>query len=329
MKKLIITLMFFGMLLMNIQVLAQRATNKIALQEFSQKKAIEFEVKKAEALEYAKQNNIPLIIETDETFMELMFLDGFDKPQYFITDNVNAAATISTNRVHPTGNNGFTLNGFGMTVHEWDARGVRLSHQEFSGRALQVDNPTYLHYHSTHVAGTLIAAGYDWRAKGMAPAASLRAFDWNSDEAEMADEAANENALVSNHSYGVARGWHYIENWSWHGTPSISEEEDYKFGFYDHIAEDWDQIAYDAPYYLIVKSAGNDRNEGPWNGDYPQDGPYDCIAHSGLSKNVLTVGAVEDIPNGYTQPSDVVMTDFSSWGPVDDGRIKPDIVANG
>jgi PKD repeat protein len=32
---------------------------------------------------------------------------------------------------------------------------------------------------------------------------------------------------------------------------------------------------------------------------------------------------------GYAAPSSVVMTSFSSWGPADDGRIKPDIVANG
>ncbi len=43
----------------------------------------------------------------------------------------------------------------------------------------------------------------------------------------------------------------------------------------------------------------------------------------------MTVGAVNDIPGGYTGPGDVVQTGFSSWGPADDGRIKPDIVANG
>ena len=78
-----------------------------------------------------------------------------------------------------------------------------------------------------------------------------------------------------------------------------------------------------------MKSAGNDRGDGPGTGTYPNDGPYDCISHAGVSKNILTVGAVADISGGYTQPSDVVMSSFSSWGPADDGRIKPDIVANG
>jgi PKD repeat protein len=77
-----------------------------------------------------------------------------------------------------------------------------------------------------------------------------------------------------------------------------------------------------------VKSAGNDRNEGTGN-SHPTDGPFDCIAHAAVAKNVLTVGAVHTILNGYTGPQDVLITDFSSFGPTDDGRIKPDIVTQG
>ena len=59
------------------------------------------------------------------------------------------------------------------------------------------------------------------------------------------------------------------------------------------------------------------------------DGPWDCISYHKIAKNVLTVGAVNDIGNGYENPSDVSISSFSSYGPADDGRIKPDIVANG
>ncbi|MBK6347631.1 MAG: S8 family serine peptidase [Bacteroidales bacterium] len=41
------------------------------------------------------------------------------------------------------------------------------------------------------------------------------------------------------------------------------------------------------------------------------------------------MGAVADIPAGYSSPSDVVLAGFSDTGPADDGRIKPDLVANG
>jgi hypothetical protein len=53
---------------------------------------------------------------------------------------------------------------------------------------------------------------------------------------------------------------------------------------------------------------------------HPSDGPYTCIGQIGSSKNVITVGAVDDHGG---------MTSFSSYGPTKDGRIKPDIVANG
>ena len=37
--------------------------------------------------------------------------------------------------------------------------------------------------------------------------------------------------------------------------------------------------------------------------------------------------AVEDA-DPYTS-ANVLMSDFSAWGPTDDGRVKPDVVANG
>ena len=304
-------------------------TNKTALNQFAVEKAAEFQQKKAEAIDYAKLNDIPLFIETDNSIMELMSIDRNGQPQYYITNNSNASATSSTNNVNPGGSAGLSLDGSGMIVHEWDAGAVRASHQEFGGRVTQGDGVTTTNYHSTHVGGTLIASGVQSSAKGMAPAANLSAYDWNSDESEMATAGAN-GALVSNHSYGYGNGWVWNgSSWTWYGNTSISTQEDDRFGFYDSQAQQWDEIAKNAPYYLIVKSAGNDRGDGPTNGDYPQDGPYDCIGNAGNAKNLLTVGAVEDIPGGYSQPSDVVMSSFSSWGPADDGRIKPDISTNG
>ena len=113
------------------------------------------------------------------------------------------------------------------------------------------------------MSGTLIASGVVSSAKGMSPAAQLRAFDWNSDVSEMATEAAA-GALISSHSYGYVRGWYYNgATWTWYGNTTYSTQEDYLFGFYDSQAQSWDNVARNAPYYLICKSAGNDRGEGP------------------------------------------------------------------
>ena len=321
---------FIGLFFLSNVSLAQFVTNTEELLKISREKAIESTERRAQAEEYANSHDLPIMFENDKgVFFELQYISEEGIPMYYKTDNSNAAKTISTNKVYTDGGAGLELDGTGMTARQWDGGGVRLTHQEYGGRVVQGDSPSSTHWHSTHVAGTIMAAGVKPSAKGMVFNANLRAFDWNSDNSEMASEAAN-GALVSNHSYGFGRGWSWTgSSWQWYGTPSISTEEDYKFGFYDTEARNWDQIAVNAPYYLIVKSAGNDRNEGPNGGQYPKDGPYDCIAHGGIAKNVLAVGAVNDIPGGYASPGNVNMSSFSSWGPADDGRVKPDIVANG
>lgn len=289
--------------------------------------------------------------------IELMYIDDRGRPVYYTTDNLNAAYTISTDDVWPGGSGGFSLDGSETLIWElglWDEDSVRLTHQEFGGRVFQKDVPDAMSAHSTHVAGTLVASGDSTNAKGMSPAAILSAHDWHADGSEMAT-AADSGMKVSSHSYGFERGWRYLSwqgqpNWFWFGDWSISQTEDFGFGFYNDQARSWDEVAHNAPYLTICKSAGNDRNDdGPssqnpghyifvnglpsWNTmirdpDGGVDG-YDCIPHIATAKNIITVGAVHDIPGGYTTPTSVVMTDFSSWGPTDDGRIKPDITANG
>lgn len=313
--------------IITVNVFSQGKTDQQALSDIAERKAIEYQQKKNEALEFARVNDIPVTFEVDGRYFELQYiLDGI--PQYYVTDNSVAAISISTNDVHPGGIAGLSLTGAGMTPRQWDADAALLTHQEFGGRVIMGDGETTTHYHSTHTAGTIMAAGVQANAKGMAYAANLRAFDWDNDNGEMASEAAA-GALMSNHSYGFGRGWVWNgSSWTWYGNSSISSTEDYLFGFYDANSQAWDQIAYNAPNYLICKSAGNDRGDGPGTSP-PNDGPYDCIGTQGIAKNILTVAAVNDVTGGYTGPGSVVMSSFSSWGPADDGRIKPDISANG
>ena len=54
----------------------------------------------------------------------------------------------------------------------------------------------------------------------------------------------------------------------------------------------------------------------------------DSISGTGLAKNVICIGAVNDIPQGAGTNA-IQITSFSGVGPADDGRIKPDLVANG
>ena len=279
-----------------------------------------------------------------------------NRPYYYIEHNVVAADTTSTDEIQAGGSLGLNLDGTNQSIGVWDSGTVRDTHQELSGRVINND-AAGLSDHATHVSGTLIAGGVAAAAQGMAPAAVVRSWDFNNDTIEMlAERGTADPVLVSNHSYGFISGWVFNVfddgRWAWFGDVSQSTEEDGSFGFYGNTARDWDQIAYDAPEYLIVTSAGNDRNDiGPapgtvhWQFDgsvgsfvlssegHPQDGGasgYDTIGGGGgMAKNVLTIGAVADIPGGYSGPGSVVMSSFSGWGPTDDGRIKPDLVANG
>lgn len=315
---------------------------------------VKYEKERRLAEEIAKAKNIQLRRElSDGTVIDFEGLDDYGKILFRKTDNVGAGRTTSTNKVWPGGTLGTSLTGnlSGNRLGMWDGGATRLTHQEFGGRAVQVDGAGTLSDHATHVAGTMIAAGVSTSVRGMAYQANLRAYDWFNDGSEMSSAGAG-GMLVSNHSYGSICGWYNDGTEDiWYGEPSISATTDYKFGFYDSRAVEWDNIALSNPYMLICKSAGNDRGDnressGSWRysdgtpGTGTAPGPdggatgYDCVSTYGTAKNILTVGAVRKINNsnsnnGWTAVGDVVMSTFSGWGPTDDGRIKPDVVGCG
>ncbi|MGY6561157.1 MAG: S8 family serine peptidase [Luteibaculaceae bacterium] len=326
-----------------------RKTNVSYLNQLSAQLEAEFNEKKREAWEKAEKEGWITREVTDDYIMELMELNELGGPVYYYTDNRAAAETIGTTRVWTNGEDGLTYDGENMIVGEWDGGAVRLTHREFSGRAIQRDGATSISNHATHVGGTMIGAGISPEAKGMAHKATLWAHDWNNDAGEMAARAG-EGLLISNHSYGTIAGWRNntdLNRWEWFGTPSISEVEDWQWGYYGSRSVTWDLISHNAPYYLIVKSAGNDRGRN-FNGSHfvrnannqwvqsstqrlPDGGTngHDCLSNMTNAKNILTIGAVNRIVGGWQGPNSVVMSSFSGWGPTDDGRIKPDIVGNG
>lgn len=272
------------------------------------------------------------------------------------TFNRNAAISSGVDLLHPPTAHG--LDGDGVTVGVWDAGSVRELHQEFGGRISNEDGVA-THFHSTHVGGTIAATGVQANAKGMAPASRIDSYDWNSDLAEMTQRAMatpddSSGLPISNHSYGSVTGWdNNGDTWRWYGT--WGDPEAIGFGNYNRLASDWDTLCYEAPYYLPFKAAGNDRNDGvPSSGasfqyldgagwvtksynpatdpgpDQQDQGGYDTLPNIGNAKNIMTVGAVNDaVLDGERYVPGATMTAFSCWGPTDDGRIKPDLVANG
>lgn len=325
-----------------------------------------WELGHAAALEWAEENGISNRWETaDGQIVELMTLDESGHPLFNTTFNTTAAETMSTDLVKPGGSTGFNLTGSNVTVGVWDGGNAQELHQEFEGRLQNKDNHPF-HPHPTGVAGTIAAAGIDANAQGMATEVNVDAYYWDEIISEMSDGVqSNANFHLSNHSYGYLAGWYLNQGnpydpW-WRGDVAYSETEDWQFGFYNTDSRDMDAFVYDSMYHLPVYASGNDRHEDishptfsyvyldsssgtllgyrVYYSDVPRpvdggaDG-YDTISQRGISKNILTVGAIGDLPGGYTNGATVSLAYngaryFSSCGPTDDGRIKPDISANG
>lgn len=283
---------------------------------------------------YLKSNSVGRVVQRqDGSIIGLVDVSPSGVPIYIKSDNAGVAASLGINELRAGGSLGLNLEGSGIQLGIWDDGRVRNDHVEYVGRVTQVDNPSAgFSFHSTHVLGTMIASGVNTNAKGMAPKASAIAFDFFNDVSEMIGQAGpgQSSIILSNHSYGTLSGWDNGSGaWVWHGDPSISTTRDWKFGFYNSASGLYDDLAYNAPYYLIVKSAGNDTSDIGDGSRSPDCDPFDCIPTNGVAKNIITVGAVKKLTGPYTGPTDVVITNFSSLGPTDDGRIKPDIVAPG
>jgi Subtilase family/Secretion system C-terminal sorting domain len=261
----------------------------------------------------------------------LIDVDAKGNPVLRSALNVNAAITTGASKLQ-SGTVGLLLEGKNMTIGVWDDGKIK-DHIELDNRVISNEGDSFAD-HATHVTGTLIAKGINPSAKGMAPNATVTARYFDNDDIEIASVAKPDQTslLFSSHSYGQVTGWYRVNGiWTWAGDPAISQNEDFKFGFYGDRAQLLDQIAFLAPYYSIIWAAGNDRAE-PGDGTRPADcnsgTGYDCIIPDATGKNIITVGAIDRVFN-YNGPGSVQMSSFSSWGPADDGRIKPDLVGDG
>ncbi|MCX2681245.1 S8 family serine peptidase [Galbibacter sp. EGI 63066] len=248
-------------------------------------------------------------------FMELEKIGPDGAPIYFSTFNDNIVHTSRSNALYQNGDLNLGVDGLGMYVGVWDSGNALMSHQEYGGRVQSGDDSNRTSGHATHVLGTILAAGVDPKAKGVAYNAEGVTFDWTNDEAEVAEAAAN-GLLLSNHSYGI----------------SGKTIPDWYFGAYIYQAQEWDDIMYNAPYYLMVTAAGNTQqyqyNEEPSYGTAAD--AYDLLLGYAVAKNSLTVAAADNIKmdaNGNLRKADIAP--FSNFGPTDDGRIKPDITGAG
>ncbi len=255
--------------------------------------------------------------------------------------NYNAQLTSRIDEIHPGGLSDYNLDGSGVTVGIWESGGVRVSHEQLVGRAVQVDTDSSPSAHGTHVAGTIAANGSgNPAAEGMAPNVSLLCWNLGSDLQEMYENAYRID--VSNHSYGLSIDSEVSANNSLdnlHKDLASPGPDSNHWGIYTARSESYDQIVYEQNIIAVV-AAGNyygtngSSSTTKIGADFSAAQNLDNVRYNSLStlgsvKNTISVGAVDDLINKSTNPQDILIADFSGWGPTDDGRIKPDIVANG
>jgi hypothetical protein len=257
--------------------------------------------------EKARRLGIPIRIDGPGHKVSILHDFRGDEPLYRTTKNRNAAISTGADLLAPAP---YNLTGSGIKAGVWDGGSVRSTHQELTGRVTKKNSSAANDDHATHVAGTIAASGVQSAAKGMAPQATIDSYDWNSDYTEMtaagtASASDTSGIPLSNHSYGYNAA-----------TADM--------GRYEDEAAAVDAIAAALPYYLPFWAAGNEQDE------LTARGGFQSITFNGLAKNVVTVGAVNDaVSGGVRAPANGTITGFSSLGPCDDGRIKPDLVANG
>lgn len=213
----------------------------------------------------------------------------------------------------------YGLNGSGVELGIWDG-GTIHTHLDFASRLTMVDTGMALSGHATHVTGTMAGDGTNSATfgfpalhfRGYSIAADIIGYDFNGTPPSEHNPAIN--------TYGIDNSQN---SWGF----AIDQ------ALYNNCALVGDYVAYSREYDRIITglytrripvvfAAGNDRNDGDCGmTTVPPSINYSIIAPPSTAKNVITVGAI----NG----DDSTMTVFSNWGPTDDGRIKPDLVAAG
>lgn len=201
-----------------------------------------------------------------------------------------------TSLLSPSGKN---LSGKGISVGVGDNGDITEFTLDFTGRVIN-RIPAPYSFHGIHVSGTVAGGGLlDPRHNGMAPRATIVSQYFSEIITNAPTYVADNNMVVTNNSYtnadaGCAGNSAY---------DVVSNYIDKQMGAYEKL--------------LHVFAAGNDGNlTCP---PYPLK--YATIK-SGyqVAKNVLTVGALDTL---YAAAA------FSSRGPVNDGRLKPEIMASG
>jgi hypothetical protein len=254
----------------------------------------------------------------------VQYVDAVGPPLEGHNDGAGNAANVTPLRAAP-----YSLSGAGVTVLVYDVGRVDAAHPDFGARIIQNDGSSIAD-HSTHVAGTVGGSGANSNGNnsagnpnggtanqwvGMAPGANMRSFGLTGTTDVLYDSAGDLNAdftTAINNGTDLATmslGNNVVRN----GLPCA------QLGDYTNTAILIDNIVRGSiagQQLIYFESAGNERGGAATCGT-----TFNTISSPATAKNSIVVGA--------TNSNDNSMTGFSSFGPTDDGRLRPDISAPG
>ena len=213
----------------------------------------------------------------------------------------------------------YDLSGDGVVAMVYDGGTADAGHPDFSGR-LSTHDSSGTSSHATHVSGTVGGDGTNSGGlhAGMAPGCTIVSYGFEQEgglsegflytdpgdiETDYTDAILNHGAVVANNSIGTNTAPNGFPC-EWTGDYGVTS------GVIDSVVRGalGDSIR-------IVWANGNERQTTRCGDLYNTTAPPAC------AKNHITVGALNS--------NDDSVTTFTSFGPADDGRIKPDLSAPG
>ncbi|WP_426477762.1 S8 family peptidase [Chryseobacterium sp. CBSDS_008] len=378
MKKIFISISILAAIVMNAQNNNEILKRELERQRMENNK--KFDLYLSKHFEYNK--NPETLKEIEEQRKNLAGFDPGGKPYFYQADDLDQIKNSNADFLQNGTINGLTgsFNGENIKYTIFDGGRAFEGHELFNNATGRVNNKedSTMNYsaHSTAVTGFIGAKDFPYTftfTNGTTRLTNLRGIAQNSTfdnyafsttilsgsstASTLYEKIVLAQPKISNHSYGTNPGWSNLLGifWIWGGSfesPGTSADLQ---GTYYTDDQNYDNIVYTNPTYVIVKSAGNSYGMGPAGSNankyyrnttgnlvafaatdtIPQNNcalGYDCIGSGSLAKNIIVVGASDILTASdkrYSSSSDVIKSNYSSAGPRDDGAIKPDIITTG
>ena len=255
---------------------------------------------------------------------EVLWIEEGPPPLTPTNDGVRA-----TMRVDQVNNPPYGLDGTGVRLFVFDGGTARATHETFNpgtGSRVTLLDAQASADHPTHVAGTAAGDGSGssgGRGRGVAPGASILSSGY---EQTLGTMLFWDNAGDIEADYALARNTHDADlgtnsigsNTASNGYP-CEREGDYgvSAALLDGIVRGDNATVGSA--VAMTWANGNERSGGTPRGRCGSN--FHTTAEPSCAKNPIHIGALNS--DGSS------MTSFSSWGPCDDGRMKPVVSAPG